>query len=308
MQTTIASPGPTDAQIVAVARYHRNLCYQTTLLGEATVDYQNHINENTCGGNYRTQYQEISVSAPAALDASVLNLTTSSPVTFDFSNDPIPINATDLFIQVVYRGHLGDEPSGVAVGMIDVREPSYVTLWNNSDYAGCNGAWVQSGCGLDPIGRGIVNAYICIGGQSVYQRFANQAGSNILLGHHVRLAALLDGQLHTTKATLAVGSFPYTQVLIHKSITGQTRQASMEEESVTAPYVPDPMFIKRGMIGSFRPIPYYLISGTDPQPGSDTGNGDVGSLTPSFTTGAPDPGGVMNFPNTPPAPLPGCTN
>jgi hypothetical protein len=44
---------------------------------------------------------------------------------FDFTNDPIPINATDLFIQVAYRGPLGDEADGIAVGSIDVSEPSY---------------------------------------------------------------------------------------------------------------------------------------------------------------------------------------
>jgi hypothetical protein len=60
---------------------------------------------------------------PAALEKS-----------FDFSADPIPINATDLLIQVVYRGQLGEETDGIAVGAMDVREPTIVTFWANSDF------------------------------------------------------------------------------------------------------------------------------------------------------------------------------
>jgi hypothetical protein len=311
MLTTLASPGPTDPQIVAVARYHRNLCYQATLQGEAVVDYQGTVTENDCAAGKRSKYQEISVSAPAVVTATNLNGASSTPVTFDFSNDPIPINATDLFIQVVYRGQLGNEKDGIAVGMIDVREPSYVTLWNNSDYAGCNGAWATgngNGCTFtNGIGKGINSAYICIGGQSVYSRFNTGGNGNIFLGKYVRLAALLDNQSHTTKASLNVGT-EMAAVYIHKTIAGQTRQDSVENETVQSPYVPDAMFIKRGMIGSFRPIPFYMIIGADPQPANDTGALDVGALTPAYATVLPDTGGTMSFPNTPPAPIAGCTN
>lgn len=53
---------------------------------------------------------------------------------FDFASDPIPVNATDLFIQVVYRGALGQEPNGIAAGIFDTREPTFATFWNNTDY------------------------------------------------------------------------------------------------------------------------------------------------------------------------------
>jgi hypothetical protein len=275
------------------------------------VDYQGTVTENDCAAGKRSKYQEISVSAPAVVTATNLNGASSTPVTFDFSNDPIPINATDLFIQVVYRGQLGNEKDGIAVGMIDVREPSYVTLWNNSDYAGCNGAWATgngNGCTFtNGIGKGINSAYICIGGQSVYSRFNTGGNGNIFLGKYVRLAALLDNQSHTTKASLNVGT-EMAAVYIHKTIAGQTRQDSVENETVQSPYVPDAMFIKRGMIGSFRPIPFYMIIGADPQPANDTGALDVGALTPAYATVLPDTGGTMSFPNTPPAPIAGCTN
>ena len=67
----------------------------------------------------RTDYEEISVSAPLSIaggDAlpGVVGSTATAWVDkiFDFSADPIPVNATDLFVQLVYRGQLGDEPEG----------------------------------------------------------------------------------------------------------------------------------------------------------------------------------------------------
>ena len=311
MSATSATPAATDPQLVAVARYHRNLCYQATLQGEAVVDYQGNVTQNNCTAGNRTGYQEISVSMPLAISAANLNGPNSYAVAFDFSSDPIPINATDLFIQVVYRGQLGAEPDGIAMGMIDVSEPTYLTLWNDSDYAGCNGAWVTGnapGCGFaNGIGRAINNAYLCIGGQSVYVRYAAGGNGTIYLGKFVRLAALLDNQQHTAKATLSVGT-GNTAAYIRKSITGQSRQAPMEIETAQQPYVPDAMFIKRGMIGSFRPMPFYQLIGADPQPANDAGALDVGALTPAFATGLPFGGGTLNFPNTPANPIPGCTN
>lgn len=279
--------------------------------GEAVVDYQGNVAENNCAAGNRSNYQEISVSKPLAISAANLNGSSSYAVAFDFSSDPIPINATDLFIQVVYRGPLGAEPDGIAVGMIDVSEPTYLTLWNDSDYAGCNGAWVTGnapGCGFaNGIGRAINNAYLCIGGQSVYVRYAAGGNGTIYLGKFVRLAALLDNQQHTTKATLSVGT-GNTAAYIRKAITGQPRQAPMEIETAQQPYVPDAMFTKRGMIGSFRPMPFYQLIGADPQPANDAGVLDVGALTPSYTTVLPFGGGTMNFPNTPANPVPTCTN
>jgi hypothetical protein len=312
LSTTSATPGPADPRLVAVARYHRNLCYTSLLAGEAVVDYQGNTTENDCPAGNRTGYQEIAVSKPLAITAANLNGSTSYAVAFDFSSDPIPINATDLFIQVVYRGPLGDEPDGIAVGRIDVSEPTYLTLWNNSDYAGCNGAWVTGnspGCSYSngSIGKGIDTAYLCIGHQSVYSRYNTGGNGNIYLGKYIRVAALLDDQPHLFRGNLVVGTESLA-VHISKSITGTTRQDAMEIETMQNPYVPETMYAKRGFIGNFRPMPFYLTIGTDPQPANDMGALDVGALTPqSMGTGvAPTTGGTVNFPNTPPNPVPAC--
>jgi hypothetical protein len=71
-----------------------------------------------------------------------VNGTTPILATFDFSADPIPVNATDLFVQMVYRGNMGDtvgsvpmiEPDAIAVGTVDVSEPTDVFVLDGTDY------------------------------------------------------------------------------------------------------------------------------------------------------------------------------
>lgn len=312
LATTLFAPGPSGPRLVAVARYHRNLCYQPSLSGETVVDYQGNVTPAACANGDRSPYQEISVSSPQGVNATDLNGTTSIPVTFDFTDSPIPINATDLFVQVVYRGPLGEEPDGIAVGRFDLREPSYLTLWNNTDYAGCNGNWVTSsggGCSFPSgIARAIGTARLCINAQLLYTRQPTSGNGSILFGHYVRMAALLDDQPKNTRGRLLVGT-ANDLVIVDKSLTGQVRQAPLEIETVMAPYVPDPFYIKRGIIGSFRPMPFYLISGADPQPANDMGANDVGSLSAPLNPPAlADTGGVISFPNSPPAPNGACTS
>jgi hypothetical protein len=242
MAATVNAPGPNDPRLVAVARYHRNRCYQPNLSGESTIDYAGVVMAPACQQGNRTAIQEISVSLPEAVSAARLNGTDSTSVTFNFASDPIPINAVDLSIQIAYRGPLGDEPDGIAVGHYDVREPTYLTLWNNSDHAGCNGEWVTAnapGCSHPGgIARGIGTARLCIGSQLVYTRFSTGGNGNILLGHYARVAALLDDQPKTTRGRLLVGT--NNELLIRsKQLTGQKRQAAMEIVTPQAPYAPD---------------------------------------------------------------------
>ncbi len=151
--------GGSGAQLVAIARYHRNTCYKPDLSGERVQSYAAPpglvIAEPTCaaGQTTRTAYQEISVSAPLTVTAGELDVSAGGGVEklFDFTSDPIPVNATDLFIQVVYRGPMGDagvdpafvEPDAIAVGMLDVREPTFVAFWNNTDYFWNGSIWLN---------------------------------------------------------------------------------------------------------------------------------------------------------------------
>lgn len=138
----IQSTGGVGAQLVAIARYHRNTCYKPDLSGERVQSYAPPpgliIAEPVCGPGevVRTGYQEISTSEPLSVASGELDVAPGLEVekVFDFSADPIPVNATDLFIQVAYRGKLGDDADSIAVGTVDSREPTFASFWNNTDY------------------------------------------------------------------------------------------------------------------------------------------------------------------------------
>jgi len=73
-----------------------------------------------------------SVSRPI----SIMSLSSATPkeFTFDFSNYPIPVGITDLTLQVIFKGTLGNEAdTAIAVGMKDLMEPAHHVFWNLSD-------------------------------------------------------------------------------------------------------------------------------------------------------------------------------
>lgn len=57
----------------------------------------------------------------------------------------VPMNATDVYLQVVYRGKLGDEDDAVAVGFKDISEPTPFDLFNNMDKVCLYGQWYTAG-------------------------------------------------------------------------------------------------------------------------------------------------------------------
>jgi hypothetical protein len=168
----------TDGQLIAIARYHRNLCYQRDMSGERTQAYApppliaGAITEPNCAaGTTRSVFQDISVSVPIAISnvaqlpgGSGTPLPASVETTFDFAIDPIPVNATDLIIQVVYRGTLGEEPESIALGTLDVREPTYYAAWNNTDFyfSEIGNQWLVQNP-LSFMSRGMDGITICAG-------------------------------------------------------------------------------------------------------------------------------------------------
>ena len=66
-------------------------------------------------------------------------------VVFDFSRTVIPINATDVFLQIVYRGPLGDEGDAIVVTTKDISEPTYNYTFNTWDqWLYCAGGIISS--------------------------------------------------------------------------------------------------------------------------------------------------------------------
>jgi hypothetical protein len=136
--------------LIAVVKFHRNTCYTEDLSGEWGAP---DVSGNAKGdivfqapeqGGCRTKDEEIVVSdiqSGVSLPAGGVD----QPYEFRFAT-PIPINATDVYLQVVYRGNLGSESDAVAVETRDIGEPSFTAYTNGNDYLFCyNGDWHYRG-------------------------------------------------------------------------------------------------------------------------------------------------------------------
>lgn len=75
------------------------------------------------------------------------SIPTNEPIelTFDMSLDPLPINAVDSALQLVYHGRLGREDGAVAAGYRHISDPTPVDVFNNTDKTCINGTWYASG-------------------------------------------------------------------------------------------------------------------------------------------------------------------
>lgn len=135
----------TGGTLVAVAKYHRNGCYRSDLSGEFL---QNGTIASGCDiyGTYLSGEEQISVSAKIeniTLNSNPDPKTELPTFTFDFSQNPIPVNARDVYLQVVYRGLLGSEVDGVAVVTKDISEPTYIAHLNSTDFYWLNNAFYR---------------------------------------------------------------------------------------------------------------------------------------------------------------------
>jgi len=103
----------------AVARYKKRTDYQPDLSTDPP-----------------TSSSAVAFSYSVSTPKSITSLDSSNPAefTFDFSGSPIPAGVTDLYLQVIFKGTLGNETdTAVAVGMKDLSEPMHHVHWNLTD-------------------------------------------------------------------------------------------------------------------------------------------------------------------------------
>jgi hypothetical protein len=135
--------GMTGGTLVLVAKYKTNTCYTSDLEGE----YDSSKSSEDGRAYYErcvSANEEITVSdaktvpgVPACNNAVADDCKTKSQqFVFDFQK-PIPINAANLYLQMVYRGKLGDEADAVVVETLDITEPTYMAIANITDYLVC---------------------------------------------------------------------------------------------------------------------------------------------------------------------------
>jgi hypothetical protein len=115
-------------ELAAVARYHTNDCYKRTLAGEyggpAFLE----------GAQCRSAMEAIAVSERILVGDLQIPVASKAAFSFDFSRSPIPINASDLTLSIVFRGKLGSEEDAVVVATANVSEPNFIAAANVTDY------------------------------------------------------------------------------------------------------------------------------------------------------------------------------
>jgi hypothetical protein len=121
----------------AVIRYHRDKKYvdslDKTVGTEPCDDYFEIVNGDDLSASTecRDGVEQIVVSEPLT---ESLDVNTEKTLKFTFAQSPIPYGMTDVMLQIVYRGPLGSETDAVAVGSLDISEPTYFTYQNDTDY------------------------------------------------------------------------------------------------------------------------------------------------------------------------------
>ena len=109
-----------EGSLVAVAKYKKR------------IDYEEDLSTDPPQSNSREENYSYSVSSPVEIES--LSELEPEEFTFDFTGNPIPAGITDLYLQVVFKGTLGNEKDiAVAVGMKDLVEPTHFTTWNSTD-------------------------------------------------------------------------------------------------------------------------------------------------------------------------------
>jgi hypothetical protein len=88
--------------------------------------------------NYLATQAQAVASIPSLADGSWRELTFTLP-------QPLPFDATDVSLQAVYRGRLGNEEGAIAVGSHDISEPTPVEVVNDTDRSCIGGQWYPSG-------------------------------------------------------------------------------------------------------------------------------------------------------------------
>jgi hypothetical protein len=157
----------TGGTLFAVVRYHSDKKYVndiSTIVGYypcdeyfQVVEARNPASSTDC----RDGVEQIVVSKP--LSGESLGVGEERTFKFDFGDSPIPLGITDAILQVVYRGALGSETDAVAVGTMDISEPTYFTYHNASDYIHLAGhVYRRAKVNSDPSLLALVQPQYCV--------------------------------------------------------------------------------------------------------------------------------------------------
>jgi hypothetical protein len=125
IKNTTSGEAMGGGKLLLVAKYHLNNCYQADLSGEIGGPAYT-------GNSCRSAEESIALSDPLVV-SQVKGDFSDPALSFTFAA-PLPINATDLRLQVVFQGQLGKENDAIAFSTVDIKEPSFLIFANHNDY------------------------------------------------------------------------------------------------------------------------------------------------------------------------------
>jgi hypothetical protein len=138
----------TGGKVLGVVKFRRNKCYDKNLSQFVDLDQGTPPKYESC----RTVEEEVVVSDPAEGGAPIALNSTPKEIALTFAK-AVPLNATDIRLQVIYRGTLGTENNAVVVATQDLSEPTYFSYINASDYS-----TIQTATGVKVYTRSEINA------------------------------------------------------------------------------------------------------------------------------------------------------
>lgn len=144
---TNTSPDPADTMqngtLAAVLRYRRNSNYVDTLEGEAGAPDNGDLSSARGPADEYVVSGTVKDASGNVLSPGQVSLTTS-PQEFEFDfPQALPLNSTDVYLQVVYKGDLGQEKqTAVVASTVDLSEPTYINVFNSLDYINIGGQFV----------------------------------------------------------------------------------------------------------------------------------------------------------------------
>lgn len=129
----------TNGSLRAILRYRRNTHFKDDLSEEPGSPSSGSVRGLTAVRGTTDEY----VVSSAVFDETGTNEVADGAVTltgtgqefvFQFKSSVLPLNSTDVYLQVAWQGTLGSESNAVVTSTVDIGEPTYFTVYNSLDY------------------------------------------------------------------------------------------------------------------------------------------------------------------------------
>lgn len=128
--------------LAAILRYRRNTNYVDTLAGEAGAPAGDLAIDRGTSDEYVVS-GTVKDASGNVLSPGQVQLSTTSAQEFEFDfPQALPLNSTDVYLQIIFKGDVGQETKTAVVStMVDLSEPTYVSIFNSLDYISVNGSY-----------------------------------------------------------------------------------------------------------------------------------------------------------------------